>query len=250
MLEWRPAAIVVSGNAYSLKLKQANINLPVLFHLVSDPVAAGLVTSLSRPGGNFTGVTTAENMLATKRLELARQLFPSAKRVAIVYSRENEPFLKNILTQVGQSASRLMLEVALIDLRGKGQTVEDMLSRIQAAGADAVIPVGELSFNDPTDPYLVKGLKAMLDFQSKAPFIDNDLQSIETGFLVGVGELEADRIRALADTTAKVLSGTNPAMIPVDDATNIQVWINLKTAKALGIKIPQSILVRADRVIE
>lgn len=250
MLEWRPAIIVVTGNLYSRKLKQTNINVPVIFHLVSDPVAAGLVASLPRPGGNYTGVTTGENLLATKRLELARELLPAARRIAVVYSEENEPFLKNILMQMGELASKLKFELALINLRGQGQTVNDMLSRIRNARAEAIIPVGELSFNEPTDPKMVSGIKAMLEAQHEAPFIDNDLQSVESGFLVAIGELESDRLRALADITSKILNGTKPALIPVDEATKIQVWINLKTAKAIGIRIPRSILVRADRVIE
>jgi putative ABC transport system substrate-binding protein len=250
MLEWRPAMIVVTGNVYSRKLKQTNINVPVVFHLVSDPVAAGLVASLPRPAGNYTGVTTSEDLLATKRLQLARELLPAARRIAVVYSEENEPFLKNILVRMGELASKLKFELAMIDLRRRGQTVNEMLSRIRSARSEAIIPVGELFFNDPTDPKFVNGMKALLDVQHKAPFIDNDLQSVESGFLVAIGELETDRLRALADITSKILNGTKPALIPVDEATKIQVWVNLKTAKAIGITIPQSILVRADRVIE
>jgi putative tryptophan/tyrosine transport system substrate-binding protein len=250
MLEWRPTVIVVTGNVYSRNLKRSDIKVPVVFHGVSDPVAEGLVASLRRPGGNFTGVTTGEDVLANKRLELARELLPGARRVAVVYSRANESYLKNILMQMRHFASQLKFELALIDLRSRDGTVNEMLSRIRNARAEAVIPVGELSFNDPTDPNMVKGIKAMLDAQSQAPFIDNDLQSVESGFLVAVGELEADRVRALADITSSVLNGTKPALIPVDQATKIQLWINLKTAKAIGIRVPQSVLVRADRVIE
>ena len=104
IVEWRPALVVVTGNVYSRKVKQSNINVPVVFHLVSDPVAAGLVASLPRPGGNYTGVTTGEDVLATKRLELARALLPSARRVAIVYAEENEPFLRDILMRMGELA--------------------------------------------------------------------------------------------------------------------------------------------------
>lgn len=247
LLEWRPTVIVVSGNVFSRRLKQSNIKLPIVFHAVTDPVAAGLVESLRRPGGNFTGVTSGEDVLAYKRLQLTRELFPAARRVAVVYSRSNEPDLKNILMQMRQLAAQLKFELTPIDLPSGG-TVTDMLARIRNSGAQAVIPVGELNFTDQTD--MGSGIKAMLDSQMKAPIIDNDLQSVEAGFLVAVGELETDRVRALADITSSILNGTKPALIPVDQATRIQLWINLRTAKAIGIRIPQSVLVRADRVIE
>lgn len=250
MLEWRPDVIVVSGTADAVTLKRANPNAAVVFHGVMDPISAGLVASLRRPGGNFTGVTTGDDVLAIKRLEVTRELLPTVRRAAVVYSKDNETAFENLLVQMEQISRQLKLDLAMIGLGRKGGTVKEMLSRIQAAHAEAVIPVGELIFNDPSDPKMVLGIRAMLDFQAKAPFIDNDLQSVENGFLIAIGELETDRLRTLADITAKILNGANPASIPVDQPTYIRMWINLKTAKTLGLRIPPSILVRADRVIE
>jgi len=249
LLEWRPDVIVAGGQTRALALKRANPSVPIVFYQVVDPVEAGLVASLRQPGGNFTGVTNGDDVLAIKRLEITRELLPNARRVAVVYSKANEAALKSLFLEMQEAATRLGLQLAMVVIRPDGVTAKELIANIQAVRVHAVIPVGELALSDPKFN-LAEATRALLDSQAKAPFIDNDLYSVEGGFLIAVGEVEADRIRRVADITASILSGTKPGSIPVDQVTRIQMWINNKTAKALGVKIPHSILVRADRVFE
>jgi putative ABC transport system substrate-binding protein len=246
MLAWKPAVIAAYGNATAALLKQADVRVPVVFVGVVDPVAAGLVASIRRPGGNLTGTTTGHDRLAIKRLELVRQLLPAAKRVAVVYSEHNGTAFGSLLRQMQESSLPLGLQLSMIDLRRQVASGE-IVARIQGARAQAVVPLGELILADSASSDLTH---ALLSLQATAPFIDDDLGSVEDGFLVATGEPERDGVRRAAAIAARILDGANPASIPVEEPTNVQLWVNLRTARELGITIPQTILLRADRVFQ
>jgi putative ABC transport system substrate-binding protein len=245
VLAWRPAVIAAWGDASAALLKKADVRVPVVFLGAVDPVNAGLVASMRRPGGNLTGTTTGQDRLAIKRLELVHQMLPVAKRVAVVYSEQNGTAFGSLFRQMQESSRPLGLQLAMIDLRRQG-AVGEMVARIRGARAQAVIPVGELILAGSASADVTNALLAL---QATAPLIDDDLGSVEDGFLVATGELAKDGVRRAAFIASSILKGANPASIPVDEPTRIQLWINLRAAKELGIETPQSILLRADRVI-
>jgi len=249
--DWKPDVLVALTTNGALALKRATTNVPIVFLWVEDPIQSGLVANLSYPGGNVTGVLNSEGPLAIKRLQVTRELLPKVNRVAAVFSERNKAHFKTLLDEMQEASRQLGLELATVSLRTGGK-VADMISSLNAHGAQVVLPVGSLHFGGKGSQSVTDILKDMLDYQnqSKVPFIDNSLDSVELGFCAALGEPELETYRRAARIGAKILNGARPSQLPVDQAMQVQFWINLKTAKAIGISIPPLLLARADRVVQ
>jgi putative tryptophan/tyrosine transport system substrate-binding protein len=233
--------IVTQGTPSVLAAKQATSVIPIVFAAVGDPVDSGLVASLSRPGGNVTGLSTQQTDTATKRIELFREMVPGLHRLAIMGNVGN-PAVELELREVQSTARALGLEAAAFELR----PAEDIAPVFDAlkGRADALYVCGDplLFTNRIRINTLAQG--------ARLPTIYLLGEYVEAGGLMSYGPSVPDLYRRAADYVDKILRGAKPADIPVEQPTKFDLVINLTTAKALGIEVPPTLLARADEVIE
>jgi putative ABC transport system substrate-binding protein len=225
-----------------LALKHAGLTTPIVFAFVSDPVRLGIVESLARPGANFTVVTYSEAVLGGKRLELLIDTLPGTRRVAVLWS-PSAPENAAILENIRGLASVRGIEVFARQLRG----VEDLAPAFDdAARAEAQAVV----FMSDNELFGHRKEVAELSLAHHLPSIHSFPPEVRDGGLMSYGPDPGESYLRVAALTDKILKGARPADLPVEEPTKFQLLINLKTAKALGITIPPSIMVRTDEVIE
>ena len=232
--------IAMGGTPSALAAKSATSTTPIVF-LVSDPVASGLVTSLARPSGNLTGVDMFTLELVAKRLELLSELVPRAKVIALLVNPNRAQVWRVIdSTQQAGNAKGLQLEVL------KAGTEAE----IDAAFATAVQRhIGGVVVSDPLFDSLSQQVVA-LAARHALPAIYISRKYVSDGGLISYGAIFTTAWRVVGSYAGKILNGTKPADLPVQQSTNFELVINLNTAKALGLTVPPSILARADEVIE
>jgi len=233
--------VIVSGGNAAVAAKQASTVVPVVFTMVDDPVGMGLVASLARPGGNVTGMAINQQDLAGKRLALLREVVPGLRRVAIIANVEY-PFAVREMAEFETAARTLDLEVVPLEIR----RAEDIAPAFEAlkGRAEALYVVGDALVTTHRIRINTLALTA------RVPTIYVVREFVEGGGLMSYGPNFADLFRRAADHVDKILRGTKPGEIPVEQPTKFDLVINLTTAKALGLTIPESFLVRADEVIE
>ena len=230
--------IVTVGSAVPI-VRQATAEIPIVFAVAIDPVGSGLVESLALPGGNVTGLSLQASDLAGKRLGLARELIPQLHRLGIMFNIGNaQPVLEMGETQ---AAARLLgFDVAPLII----QRAEEIAPAFQRLKADALyVAVDQLIVANHTS-ILASALGAHM------PTIFSTRDFVKAGALMSYGPSYTERFGHAADYVNKILRGTKPADLPVDQPTKFELVINLTTAKVLGLTIPQSILVRADEIIQ
>jgi len=242
-LERRVDVIVVTGPPAALAAKKVVTKVPVIFAAVGDPVAIGLVQSLAKPGGNFTGVAfDVSPEIAVKRLGLLKEVFPRLARVAALWS-SSDPVGIPMLRHLEGAAPRLPASVRSFDVRSP-EDFDDIFRQIGTERLDSLLVIG--------GPVNVVHQKRIIEFAAsqRIPAISISRDYVAEGGLMSYGPSLADNIGHAATFVAKILKGPKPAELPVEQPTKFELVINLKTAKALGLTIPQSILVRADEVIQ
>ena len=234
-------AIFAAGPGAIVALKQATKTIPIVFFSTSDPIGLGVVASLAHPGGNFTGMSALASDLWPKRLELLKEISPKLSRVAMVWNKGNAAM--NLEAKATQEVAE-PLGVALQD-RGIKDPAE--LEGIFAAMAKDR-PDGFLTL---VDPFLTTYQKRILDFltANRLPAIFESKEWVEAGGLISYGPNYAELFRRAAIHMDKILKGAKPADLPVEQPTQFELVINLKTAKQIGLTIPPNVLVRADKVI-
>jgi putative tryptophan/tyrosine transport system substrate-binding protein len=232
--------IVTVGSAVPI-VKQATSTIPIVFAVGIDPVGSGLVASLAKPGGNVTGLSIQANELAGKRLELLREVIPQLRRLAIMFNADNtQPVLEMGETQA--EARRLGLEVAPLAIR-RAEDVSPALQGLKTRADALYVAVDQLIVANRT-PILTSALS------ERIPAIFSTSDFARGGALMSYGPSYSELFRHSADLVDKILRGTKPADIPVEQPTKFELVINLTTAKALGLTVPPSLLARADEVIE
>jgi ABC-type uncharacterized transport system substrate-binding protein len=234
-------AMVAVGSAVPT-LKQATAVIPIVFVLAVDPVGSGLVASLARPGGNVTGLSNQAVDLAGKKLELLREVVPRLRRLAIMVDVGNPQAVLE-MGKVQAAARTLGLEVAPLEIR----RAEDIAPAFEAlkAQADALYVVVDALVAANRTRILTLALGARL------PTVFNNRDYVQAGGLLSYGPNYSDMFRRAAELVDKILRGTKPGDIPVEQPTKFELVINLTTARAIGLTIPQSfLLLRADEVIE
>ena len=242
-LEHKADVIVVAGPPAALAAKKTITKVPVVFSAVGDPVAIGLVQSLAKPGGNLTGVgfdVTPE--IAGKRLEVLKEAIPKVARVGALWSSA-DPVGVPALRQLDTAASRLRVSVIAHDVRVP-EDFEGIFRAIVTDRADALLVVG--------GPVNVIHRGRIIDFAAKQrlPAIYISSIYVDEGGLMSYGPSFSDNIERAAVYVARILKGAKPSDLPVELPTKLDLAINLKTAKALGLTIPPSLLLRADQVID
>ena len=229
------------GESNLAGLTQADRQTPIVFVAVDfDPVATGDVASLSRPGGRVTGVTALQSALPAKRLELLMELLPSAHRVAVLGNEETAAQLQ----LVQGTARRVGLELHLVDLKRPPFDYAAAFAEAARARVDALLVLGSGLFVPARHLITQKAI------ESRLPTIFHNSQWTDAGGLMSYGFNFPAMWRRGAELMAEVLRGAKPADIPMEQPTNYELVFNLKTAKTLGVTIPQPLLLRADRVVE
>ena len=233
--------IVTSATAAIVAAKQATSVIPIVFAAAGDPVGTGLVASLSRPGGNVTGLSIQQTDVAAKRLELLREFVPGLRRLAILANVDG-PAVVLDMREVEAAARTLGLEVIASEVR-RG---EDIVPAFEALNgrADALYVCIDPLMNTHRVRINTLALAARL------PTMHNFREAVEAGGLMSYGPSNADLFRRAADYVDKILRGAKPGDIPVEQPRKFDLVINLTTAKALRLTIPESFLLRADEVIE
>ena len=233
-------AIVTVGSAVPI-VKQATTTIPIVFAVGIDPVGSGLVASLAKPGGNVTGLSLQANDLAGKRLELLRQVVPQLRRLAIMFNAGNsQPALEMRDTQA--AAHTLGLEVAPLEIR-RAEDIAPAFQSLKTQTDALYVAVDQLVVANRTR-ILTLALGARL------PTVFSTRDFVKAGAFMSYGPNYSDLFRHSADYVDKILRGTKPGDIPVEQPTKFELVINVTTAKALGLTTPEAFLLRADEVIE
>jgi putative ABC transport system substrate-binding protein len=232
--------IVASGTPSVIPARDAAGKLPVVFVATLDPVATGLVASLARPGRNVTGVTSISGDLIAKRLQLIRELLPRAARVAILV-RKSSPTANQYVRESKVAARLLGIELKFLIERSPINFEEVFIA---AQGSKALMVADDAEFTAN------RALIAELAIKNQLPTISGLKEMVQAGGLFAYGANFGDLYRRAAKQVYKILQGISPADLPVEQPTRFEFVLNMRTAKALGLTIPPSLLARADEVIE
>jgi putative tryptophan/tyrosine transport system substrate-binding protein len=233
--------IVTASTTGVLAAKQATSVIPIVFAAAGDPVGTGLVASLARPGGNVTGLSLQQIETVSKRLELLREVVPGLGRLAVLANVGN-PAVVLDMGEVKATARTLGLEVITLEIR-RGEDIAPAFEALEGRAEALYVVVDPLVF---THRIRINTLV----LAARLPTMHTQREAVELGGLMSYGANFPDLYRRAADYADKILRGAKPADIPVEQPTKFDLVINLTTAKALGLTIPESFLVRADEVIE
>jgi len=233
--------VIVTAGAAVVAAKQATTVIPIVFAVASDPVGSGLVASLARPGGNVTGLSVQATDLAGKRLELLREVVPNFRTLAVM-ANVGYPAAAREMDEVRATARTLGVVVATAEIR----RAEDIAPAFEALKGRADVLYVCIDALTDTNRIRIVSLAAAM----RLPSITGFREDVTAGGLMFYGANVPDLYRHAADLVDKILRGTKPADIPVEQPTKFELVINLKTAKALGLTVPQPLLATADEVIE
>jgi putative ABC transport system substrate-binding protein len=233
--------IVTHGDAQVLAAKRATAVIPIIFAATADPVGGGLVASLARPGGNVTGLSLTLTDTAGKRLELLRELIPNLRRLAIIGNVANSGVVLE-LGAVQSAAHTLGLETITLEIR-RAENIAPTIDQISGRAEALYVCL---------DPLVISSAARLngLALVARLPVVWSLRDFCEGGGLLSYGPDYPDMYRRSAELVAKILRGAKPADIPVEQPTKFTLVVNLNTAKALGLTISESFLLRADEVIE
>ena len=241
LVRLKPDVIVADVTVAIRAAMQATSTIPIVMASSADAVGGGLVTSLGRPGGNVTGVTTMLAEMSAKRLQLLKEVAPNVSRVAVLWNPAI-PWHRALLKEVEAAAPALRLQPVVIAVRNRDD-LGDAFSEMTKGRVDAV-------FVSHTMTPRARGQMIDLAAKRRMPTMFMDRDYVAAGGLMSYGSDFSEEFRHAAEYVDKILKGAKPADLPVEQPTKFELIINLKTAKALGLTIPQSLLSRADEVIQ
>jgi putative ABC transport system substrate-binding protein len=234
--------IVTAGTLAPLAAKQATSTIPIVMAPAGDPVGSGLVDSLARPGGNLTGLSLMAPDIGGKRLELFKELRPGISRVAILWNATN-PYAALVMRETTTAAATLGLECQSFEVT-RPNDLEGVLESARRYQPDALIVV--------EDPFTISLQKQIIDFAgtNRLPAMYGLREFVQTGGLMAYGASLPDLRQRAASYVDKILKGAKPADLPIQQPTKFELIINLKTARALSLEVPATLLSLADEVIE
>jgi len=242
VLEQEKVDVIYSiGSSVTVRVKRATNSVPIVFYAGTDPVTTGLVASFGKPGGRLTGIYSRYNDLVAKRFQLLKELVPKMRRVATFYDPGNQLAVQS-MTETREVAHRLKIDL----VERQVSSVEDLRT-----GLRALRPREVDAFFQVTDGFIISQADVIVDFarERKLPCIFSAREIVAKGALAGYGVSYHSVGRLAAKHVQRILTGGNPGDMPVEQIDNFHFVINLKTAKAIGLSIPDSILARADEVI-
>ena len=233
--------IVTGGGPTTRAAKDATKSIPTVLVNISDPVALGFVASLAKPGGNMTGLASIQTDLGGKRVELLKEILPQLSRLAVLANRD-VPGYGVQMKEVEVAAQTIGLQLQVEDIRGPND-LEKAFSAITKGRAGALLGLTNPTFN------ILRSRIAELAVKSRLPSMYGDRAFVDSGGLISYGPDVLDSFRRAAVYVDKILRGAKPAELPVEQPRKFEFMINLKTAKQIGLTIPSTVLVRADRAI-
>lgn len=243
MLAQKPDVLLAYFHPMAMVAKKLTREVPIVFTISSNPEESGLVASLARPGGNVTGASTRALELDGKRLELLLEIKPEVKRMAVAVNPSLPEVARRFSEAYGKIAGKLGVKLLTVEIRSAGD-VGPAFDQMARDGVQAILGTA-----DPTHLF---GLRASLVSHAARigiPEVHVDERYVEAGALVSYGTDNIEQFRRGANYVDRILRGAKPAELPVEEPTNFRMVLNLRTAKALKITVPQSVLVRADLVI-
>jgi putative tryptophan/tyrosine transport system substrate-binding protein len=238
-----PDVIISAGTAGTLVLQQTAGTVPIVFVIVNDPVAQGIVQSLDHPGGNITGFSYLEPTIGAKWIELLKEIAPGVTRIALMFNPDANPSYRFFYQSMGAAAPKFGVQTAMAEVHATSDIEEAMLTIGREAGGGLIISPD--SFN-----YTNRKLIIELAARHRLPAIYGILGTAAEGGLIYYSVDVVDQFRSAAGYVDRILHGTKPADLPVQLPTKFSLTINSKTAKALGLTVPPTLLATADEVIE
>jgi putative ABC transport system substrate-binding protein len=243
LVQLGPDVLVTSADEATLAAKQAVTTIPIVMMNVSDPIGQGIIASLARPGGNITGINFLNNELVAKRLELLRELVPSASRVAVLVNPANATTAETTLREAQAVARAMGLQVQVLNA-SSSREINTAFATLGRERPDALFVGGDGFFNSR--------FVQLVNLASRhaVPATYADRLMAEAGGLMSYGSDIADAWRQVGVYAGRILKGAKPAELPVVQASKFELVINAETARMLGIAVPASLLAIADQVIE
>ena len=241
LVQSKVEVIVVVSTVAAQAIKRATLTIPIVMASAADPVGSGLITNLARPGGNVTGLSQMTVELSAKRLQLLKEAIPRISRVAVLWNPAT-PFHPKVIEELKAAAPSLAIELSFVSV----QTPEEIgpaFSAVSRTHGEALYVID--------DPLFITHRTTVLKLASKArlPAIYGERNFADAGGLMSYGANYSELFRRSAGYVDKILKGPKPGDLPIEQPTTFDLVVNLKTAKALGLTIPQSILLQADEVI-
>jgi putative ABC transport system substrate-binding protein len=241
LVRLKVSVIVTSATPPTIAAKRATSVIPIVFAVSGDPVGSGLVASLARPGGNVTGMSIQSIDVVSKRVELLHDVVPNLRRLAVL-TNESNPVIRREAEEVQAAAHALGVEVAPLDVR-RADDIAPAFAALDSHADALYVTIDPLFFTN-------KLAISALALKARLPDVRSLREETVAGGLLSYGPSFPDLFRRAAELVDKILRGTKPADIPVEQPTKFDLVINLKTAKALGLTVPHNLLVLADEVIE
>jgi putative ABC transport system substrate-binding protein len=246
LVDRRVSVIATGRNTFAaLAAKAATTTIPIVFLIGGDPVNAGLVNSLNRPGGNVTGVTTLNVEITPKRLEVLRELLPATSIMAVLINPLNDPAIVEAeRRQAQEAANTLGLQMIHVLQASTERDLDDAFSTLIQRRAGGLVITADTLFSSKSVEL------AALAFRHAVPTISPYREFVAAGGLMSYGGSVTELYRLIGIYTGRILKGEQPANLPVQQLTKVELAINLKTAKAFGLTVPNSLIGRADEIIE
>ena len=242
MAQRKPALVVATTISAALAARRTSTTIPIVMTGLIDPVGAGLITSLARPGANTTGLSSMAQDMTSKGLEFLQMVVPTAKTIAALFNPAN-PGNRLIMEDVRTQASTRRMTILAVELKGSAE-LDATIDAAASRSPDALLVVADATVLDLRERIAALALRHRLPTVSSVP------ELTDAGVLIGYGPSRRDIYRRAANYVKKVLDGASPASLPVEQPTLIELSINLQTAKALGLTIPESLLLRANKLIQ
>jgi putative ABC transport system substrate-binding protein len=237
------SVIAATSTPANLVAKSATSTIPIVFTTGDDPVRLGLVSSFRRPGGNITGVSALDVVVIQKRLEVAHELVPTATLVAVLVNPKNPLVTDNEMRELQRAAVALGLQLSFVRA-GTEADIDDAFTTVIQQRAGMLVIAGDAFFNSHTEQLGASALRHLV------PAVYQRREFVAAGGLMSYGGSITDAYRLAGAYTGRILNGEKPADLPVLQSTKVELYINLKTAKALGITVPLPLSGRADELIE
>jgi putative tryptophan/tyrosine transport system substrate-binding protein len=243
LVQLKVDVLVVGGPGGLSAAKQATKTIPIVIVTQADPVGSGYIDSLARPGGNITGLTRLTRELSGKRLELLKEVVPKISRVGVLWDADNSE-AANGFKEYETAGRALKIQLQSLGVRGPNPDLQGAFQAAAKGRVNALVTINT--------PVLNRQQKQIVDLaiKNRLPLMSERSEYVEAGGLVSYSANEAESFRRAAYYVDRILKGAKPADLPVEQPTKFEFVINLKTAKQIGLTIPQSVLYRADKVIK
>ena len=235
-------AIVVDSTVTTQVAKRSTSTIPIVMALVADPVGSGLVTNLARPGGNVTGLSQMTADLSAKRLQLLKETIPRIARVAVLWNPDT-PYHSKVIEDLKAAAPSLSIKLSFVGVRTPEQ-FGSVLSAVSRADAQALYVIDDPFFD------IHRTTISKLASKARLPTTFGQREYVDEGGLMSYGASYADLFRRSAGYVDRILKGMKPGDLPIEQPTKFEFVVNLRTAKTIGVAIPQSVLIQADDIIK